>query len=293
MKNKPPAFQFYPSEFLADENVKLMTCEERGAYITLLCHNWIEGSLPDDDKSLAILSDAKERWPLIKAKILKCFCHSSAKKRYSNPRLKKEKKKQKRFSEIKSKSGKLGASARWGKSKEKKQPDGSAIVLPMAKNSSLSLSLSSIKETKKERKKENPVVATKELEQAVFLFFGSVPLQNLQGWLEGHKPERILEAMKLAEQAGVKNVPYVNGILRRWARDGYPKPPAKKEKPWVKNSTHAMGIATTDVRAYGACPGCGFLNMQSLTAKEAKSGGVTRVCSKCRKVDVELKVEES
>lgn len=47
MKNhKPPSFQFYPQDFLADLNVTLMNMEERGAYITLLCHNWIEGAIP-------------------------------------------------------------------------------------------------------------------------------------------------------------------------------------------------------------------------------------------------------
>jgi hypothetical protein len=34
---KSPAFQFYPKDFLTDENVRVMSLQERGAYITLLC----------------------------------------------------------------------------------------------------------------------------------------------------------------------------------------------------------------------------------------------------------------
>ena len=45
---KPPAFQFYPKDFLSDINVQMMTMEERGVYITLLCSAWIEGEIPDD-----------------------------------------------------------------------------------------------------------------------------------------------------------------------------------------------------------------------------------------------------
>jgi uncharacterized protein YdaU (DUF1376 family) len=50
-----PAFQFYPADFLADAAVVAMSMEERGVYITLLCHQWIEGSIPDDPKILARL----------------------------------------------------------------------------------------------------------------------------------------------------------------------------------------------------------------------------------------------
>jgi uncharacterized protein YdaU (DUF1376 family) len=43
-----PAFQFYPADFLADSAVVMMSMEERGVYITLLCHQWIERGIPDD-----------------------------------------------------------------------------------------------------------------------------------------------------------------------------------------------------------------------------------------------------
>ena len=34
MKNKSPAFQFYPKDWLADPDVACMTMAERGIYIT-------------------------------------------------------------------------------------------------------------------------------------------------------------------------------------------------------------------------------------------------------------------
>jgi uncharacterized protein YdaU (DUF1376 family) len=48
-KNKSPAFQMYPQDFLADANTIVMTTEEVGAYFLLLCVCWIEGSLIGPD----------------------------------------------------------------------------------------------------------------------------------------------------------------------------------------------------------------------------------------------------
>lgn len=56
-REKSPAFQFYPRDFLMDEQVRLMTHTERGIYITLLCLCWCEGSLPSDIGQLARLVD--------------------------------------------------------------------------------------------------------------------------------------------------------------------------------------------------------------------------------------------
>ena len=53
MKEKSPAFQFYPKDWLADPNVRAMTHAERGIYIDLLCSCWTEGSIPDDPEECA------------------------------------------------------------------------------------------------------------------------------------------------------------------------------------------------------------------------------------------------
>jgi len=45
---KPPAFQFYADDFVAGTSI--LSTEEIGAYILLLCHQWNAGSIPNDDK---------------------------------------------------------------------------------------------------------------------------------------------------------------------------------------------------------------------------------------------------
>lgn len=54
-KAKSPAFQFYAAEWLADENVRLMTLEQTGAYIDALAICWREGSVPACPEMLARL----------------------------------------------------------------------------------------------------------------------------------------------------------------------------------------------------------------------------------------------
>jgi uncharacterized protein YdaU (DUF1376 family) len=44
--NGLPYFAFYASDFLS--GVAAMPLEDRGAYITLLCHQWVNGTIPDD-----------------------------------------------------------------------------------------------------------------------------------------------------------------------------------------------------------------------------------------------------
>jgi uncharacterized protein YdaU (DUF1376 family) len=48
-----PWFDFYPERFIA--GTAIMELSERGAYITLLCHQWLAGALPDDPRILARL----------------------------------------------------------------------------------------------------------------------------------------------------------------------------------------------------------------------------------------------
>jgi uncharacterized protein YdaU (DUF1376 family) len=44
--SKAPSFQFYPSDWLADEHIQAMSLAEEGCYIRLLCYCWREGSIP-------------------------------------------------------------------------------------------------------------------------------------------------------------------------------------------------------------------------------------------------------
>ena len=145
-KGKSPAFQFYAADFLADENVALMNNEQLGCYIRLISYAWREGSIPADLEDIASLcrTDSKRMTELWTARLCDRFKpHAKQHGRLVNSRCEHEREKQKRNSREKSVAGKKGALARWHKDLEAKQPHASAIILPMAKDSSSSSSSSS------------------------------------------------------------------------------------------------------------------------------------------------------
>lgn len=112
MKNRAPAFLFYASDFLMDEHVALMSLEERGAYITLICYCWREGSLPTEMDRLGRLcgldgSAMAQLWLSLEP------CFSLASGRYVQPRLNEEKQAQAEHRKERSESGKRGALSRW------------------------------------------------------------------------------------------------------------------------------------------------------------------------------------
>lgn len=111
---RAPAFQFYPADFLSDENVKLMTNEEVGAYWLLTCHCWLEGSIPDNTADLARLAGTTtERMRDLEARLKPCFAPSkNLHGRLIHPRLEHERKKQATFKKKMSAAGKKGAEAR-------------------------------------------------------------------------------------------------------------------------------------------------------------------------------------
>lgn len=113
-KEKSPAFQFYPKEFLADGNVSGMTLQERGAYITLLCVCWNDGSLPMQTDRLANmvgtpLKQFERFWPAVRV----CFHERDG--RYVHPRLEREREKQASHRQRATDRGAKGADARWNK----------------------------------------------------------------------------------------------------------------------------------------------------------------------------------
>ena len=52
MYNNPPAFQFYPQDFIT--GVMYLTMEERGIYITLLCIQWSKNVIPKERLALIL-----------------------------------------------------------------------------------------------------------------------------------------------------------------------------------------------------------------------------------------------
>ena len=137
-----PAFQFYPAEYLSDENVAMMSLEEEGAYLRLMCYCWRQGTIPNDPVKLARLckttpAKMEEMWPAVSV----CF-RSTKDDRLAHPRLDVERTKQAGYKRKMSEAGKRGAEARkakggYGQAKARLSRE------VMASDGSLSSSLSS------------------------------------------------------------------------------------------------------------------------------------------------------
>ncbi len=114
---KSPAFQFYPRDWISSLNVKLMTNSERGAYMNLLSHCWLNNGLPQDLDSLAKLADEPlDSFKTIWKRVEKCFYLHHEK--FWNKRLVDEAKKQRDFS----KRQRTNSEKRWKKSPSPSEP---------------------------------------------------------------------------------------------------------------------------------------------------------------------------
>lgn len=110
---KAPAFQFYPNDFLSDANVIVMSLQERGAYITLICVCWQQGTLPNNIEQLARFCGTpaatfRKLWPAVE----RCFKVSANGLYLLHPRLEKERKKQREYRKLQSDKGKASAARR-------------------------------------------------------------------------------------------------------------------------------------------------------------------------------------
>ncbi len=162
-----PAFQFYPADFLADENVALMTNQAVGCYIKLICYCWREGSIPQQIPQLARLcAEDPASMASIWKSLKHCFKPARGKGagRLIHPRLERERRKQVAFKSDRSRAGRKGADALWNKKAAENpshaQANGNAQQLamlepmandgssssPSSSSSSLSLSSSSSSE---------------------------------------------------------------------------------------------------------------------------------------------------
>lgn len=108
-KKNSPAFQFYAGDWLRDQTVKLMSLEERGAYITLLASCWVDGSVPNEPAKLARICDCSEDdmnriWPALRP----CFSlkKRNDESRLTNKRLESERNKQRKWRKRQSDSAK-------------------------------------------------------------------------------------------------------------------------------------------------------------------------------------------
>lgn len=133
---KAPAFQFYPNDFLADANVIVMSLHERGAYITLICVCWQQGTLPNNVEQLARfcgtpVSAFRKMWPAVE----KCFRVTANGERLTHPRLERERKKQREYRKLQSDKGKASAASRKATAVEPRLSSGSTDGQPAIQGS--------------------------------------------------------------------------------------------------------------------------------------------------------------
>ena len=109
--SKSPAFQFYAAEYLADEDVQLMTLEEEGCYIRLLAYCWREGSIPSDLEKLSRL--CKGASTIVVRVVLNCFYQDPTNTaRMLHKRLEVERVKQREWKEKSARGGRKSAEVR-------------------------------------------------------------------------------------------------------------------------------------------------------------------------------------
>lgn len=109
---KPPAFQFYPDDFIG--GTCDMSTKEVGAFIRLLCFQWTKGKIPSCGKKLARIAGTN-----VTPDVLAKFNDGM------NQRLENERSKLEEYRKQKAQSGKNGAEKRW-------QNHSTPIISPLA-----------------------------------------------------------------------------------------------------------------------------------------------------------------
>jgi len=141
-----PSFSFYAGDFLTD--VQEMTDQEVGAYMRLLCYQWINGSIPSDpDRITKLISTKKGEffrkiWPSLEHNF-----EEIEGKRLINSKLEETRAKAIKYLATQEKHGKEGAAKRWGTLSKPHKPTPSKPHKGLdSSSSSSSLSSSSKKE---------------------------------------------------------------------------------------------------------------------------------------------------
>lgn len=113
---KSPAFQFYPADYLSSRTIRRLTLEQRGAWLELICSEWLDGPLENDPVELArIIGVSAKEFRRIWPGLDRCFDLENG--RLVNPRLEREREAQEANRERWQRLGKAGNDARHGSAK--------------------------------------------------------------------------------------------------------------------------------------------------------------------------------
>lgn len=126
-KRRAPAFLLYVDDFLAGTSD--MSCEEVGAYIRLLCHQWTKGSIPNDEeratRMAGLMGSPSLRYVLAKF----ALCDDGNRR---NTRLETVRTERDKFLLQQAENGRKGAEKRWGNGDSNGDPNGKPIATPLA-----------------------------------------------------------------------------------------------------------------------------------------------------------------
>ena len=202
--NRPPAFQFYPKDWL-DFRVQRMSLAAQGAYLKLLCFMWADShnqcSIIDNNELLArAIGTTVEQWLTLRNEIQ---CESDPIFEEKNgwlfsPRLRLEAYKQRKYRQSQAEKGKKSAKQRLNRGsttvEPKYQPEG---------NSSSSSSLNSYRE------RMNGEVELNGYGLSFDIFWSAYPKKEGKGacrrWWKQHTPDdfllgRMLDKIEQAKQ---------------------------------------------------------------------------------------------
>lgn len=115
MEQTAPAFQLYASDTIADKHYRLMSLEERGLLLSLLCECWVNRSVPADPDALGkwLGYQSGEVKAVLTSRVLSFF--SACKGELINTKLERYRKELEERREKMSTGGKKGAKTKWRK----------------------------------------------------------------------------------------------------------------------------------------------------------------------------------
>lgn len=127
-----PWFPMWAVDFVNSRKVRVMTPEEVGVYILLLCHQWNDGPLPDDERELSVLANGADA-NTVEAVLERVFARTED--GWVNERLELVREEQEEKREQKVRAGKASAKARRRKKIERRS-NGASTVLERSTNES-------------------------------------------------------------------------------------------------------------------------------------------------------------
>lgn len=179
-----PWFKFFPQDWFGSARVSVMTLEQQGAYVRLLCHCWNSGdcSIPDDDAKLARLSGLESRWRASAETLRECFNSHPIKAGFiTNPKMWELWQDRENRREASSRGGAKAQAKRKSTTESTSSPLGSALPIQLASQTQV------LKPSNTESKKEDSRNITST--QETTLPMGSRPLGEMSLNLFFDNPE--------------------------------------------------------------------------------------------------------